>query len=332
VEASDEGCTGVAVGGAGLVSTPVIPGDCYVIRVGGFAGGRGSGSVTIDCGGAVVTPPPVGSDPTGLKKPRFISFLIPPSGGETSLRVRLVSLHHVLPLYSGGPSIPFTLFEGQSLYAGAPAQYVESVSSGTPFMASQLDCQPHYRNWNTISTGGFCIGGTSPGSSCTIGQPCAGDGVCGALLHVSGEAIVPSSIYEVQNLALSCAGGESTCTAVSAALTIGTTRWGDVIDPFNPPSVTTQPDTGDFSALVNKFKSALGAPIKARGLLAGNTRGRIDIVPDLGFTHISLCVDAFKGLPYPYKPGKCTGNATKACGTDTDCVNQGTTGPCILCP
>ena len=101
----------------------------------------------------------------------------------------------------------------------------------------------------------------------------------------------------------------------------------------NPPSPTTQPDATDISALVNKFKSALGAPIKVRALLAGtNQRGTIDPTPDLSFSHISLCVDAFKGLPYPYKPGKCTGNATKACATETDCTAQSTTGTCVLCP
>jgi len=243
------------------------------------------------------------ADPTG--KTRFISFTIP-EAQQTALRVTLTSLHHVNPPYTGGASTPFTLFEGLSMYVGPPVQYVESASSGTPLYASQLQCTPHYQNWSTIG-----------------------------LLHVTGEAIVPSSSYEVQSLAASCAGIESSCAAVSPAININTTRWGDVETPYTPPVTDPQPDTSDISALVNKFKSALGAPIKARALLAGsNNRGTVEIAPDLSFTHISLCVDAFKGLPYPYKPGKCTGDATKACVTDSDCTNapNPTLGPCILCP
>jgi len=255
-------------------------------------------------------PPSLLGDTGNPVNTRFISFLLPAGwGAETAVRVTLTSLHHVSPPYTGGASVPFTLFEGQSLYAGTPIQYVESASSGTPLYASQLQCAPHYRDWSTIT-----------------------------LLHVTGEAIVPSSTYQVENLAASCAGNESSCTAVSAALQISTTRWGDVETPYNPPATDPQPDTSDISALVNKFKSALGAPIKARALLAGGnargTMGPAEISPDMSFTHISLCVDAFKGLPYPYKPGKCAGDATKACITEADCTNapNPTTGPCILCP
>jgi len=49
--------------------------------------------------------------------------------GETALRVKLLALHHVDPVYTGGASVPFILFEGQSMYVGPPLQYVESVSS-----------------------------------------------------------------------------------------------------------------------------------------------------------------------------------------------------------
>ena len=49
---------------------------------------------------------------------------------------------------------------------------------------------------------------------------------------------------------------------------VQTAHWADVETPYQPPSVG-QPDLGDVSALVNKFRSAPGAPIKARALLAG---------------------------------------------------------------
>jgi len=242
--------------------------------------------------------------PSEPDKTRFISFSVSITR-EVAIRVKLTSLHHVEPPYTGGASVPFTALEGQVRWVGPPMQYVESVSSGVQFHASQLQCAPYYQDWSTV-----------------------------ALLHVTGAEIVPSSIYDVEVLAALCQGNEPNCTAVSSPLQIKTTRWGDVETPYNPPVSDTQPDTSDISALVNKFKSALGAPIKARALLAGDSSGAIDISPDFNFTHISLCADAFKGLPYPYKPGKCTGDAAKACISDSDCSNapNPTTGPCILCP
>ncbi len=220
-------------------------------------------------------------DPTGMTKSRFISFVVatPLPGGqyESALRVRLVSLHHVVPPYTGGATIPFTAFEGQVRWVGPPELCIESASSGTPFFASKLACVPYYQDWTTVG-----------------------------LLHVSDSAIVPSSVYDVENVSVVCLGHEPSCEAVSAPLRIETTRWGDVEEPLNPPSATTQPDFGDIGSLVNKFKSALGAPIKARALLAGiDEYGIINPHPDLGFTHISACVDAFKGIPYPYTMAAC---------------------------
>ena len=228
------------------------------------------------------TPPTVPlPDPSNPDKCRFISFSIPiaatAAAGETALRVKLVSLHHVDPPYTGGASVPFTAFEGQVRWVGPPTRYVESESSGVPFYASPLQCAPYYQDWSTIG-----------------------------LLHVTGSAIVPSSTYDVENLAGSCAGNEASCAAVSAPLQINTTRWGDIVEPYNPTDPSSQPNFADIGALVNKFKSALGAPIKARALLASvDINGVIDITPDVGFTHISACVDAFKGLPYPYTIASC---------------------------
>jgi len=227
-------------------------------------------------------PSQVMPDPSGLDKTRFISFVLPAVPGETAIRVRLNSLHHVVPPYTGGPSIPFTSFEGQSRWVGPPTQYVESGASGIPFYASRLQCTAHYQDWSTVG-----------------------------LLHVTGSAITPSSQYDVENLAASCLGVEASCTAVSAPLSIVTTRWGDVRSPYNPPDPSVQPDISDVSSLVDKFRNAAGAPIKARGLLSGapgNAFGEIThevLSVDFGFSHISACVDAYRGAPYPYAVQAC---------------------------
>ena len=223
-------------------------------------------------------------DPTGIDKTRFISFSVVPvsvsGASEMALRVRLVSLHHVSPPYDGGASIPFTAFEGEVRWVGPPAQYVESTSNPTSFYASNLQCDPHYQNWTGLG-----------------------------LLHVTGSAIVPSSTYQVESLASVCAGTEASCTAVSAPLTIRTTRWGDVAESYNPPATTAQPDIADVAAMVAKFRSVPNAPIKVRVLIAGNdTNGNFDtatVTNDFNFTHIAACVDAFRGNPYPFTIQSC---------------------------
>jgi len=171
------------------------------------------------------------TDPTGVVKSRFVSFSMAPAavaGGaeENAIRVNMVSLHHVEPPYSGGPSIPFTAFEGQFRYVGPPAVYLESTSSGIRFVASQLQCDPYYRDWTAFNSCSL-----TP-TICTTDTDCPMGGTCtvpvDALLHVSGSAVTPSSVYTVEVLGSSCMGAEDSCGDVSDPLEISTSRWGDV--------------------------------------------------------------------------------------------------------
>ncbi|MDO8631011.1 MAG: hypothetical protein Q7R41_11010, partial [Phycisphaerales bacterium] len=244
-------------------------------------------------------PAAVASDPGGLSKSRMVSF-VPPSlsiagpGSPTALRVQLMSLHNVDPPYTNGSNlpIPFTLFQGQSQYVGEPQSYTESNSDTTTFMASKLQCTPYYQDWSTIP-----------------------------LLHVTGEAILPNSSYDVENLAVSCMNIEDTCTAVSAPLTILTGGSGNVV--LSPPATDTWSKVGNFSdisALVAKYQSNPGAAIKARSKIGTtNKRGLISMAPPVGFTDIPVAVDAYRGKPYPYKPGKCSLAPATECKDDTEC-------------
>lgn len=221
------------------------------------------------------------ADSSGLSKTRFISFSVPGDiTAPAALRVTLVSLHHVEPPYTGGASVPFTSFEGQVRWVGPPAEYVESTATGTPFFVSSLQCTPHYQDWSTVG-----------------------------LLHVTGSAITPSSVYEVEYVNQSCMGNEAGCTEVSAPLEIVTTRWGDVDVPYNPPDATAQPNFADVTAMVSKFRNIPGAPIKARVLIVGNdANGNIHpdaLSSDFSFSHIAACVDAFRGSPYPFTIQSC---------------------------
>ncbi len=211
---------------------------------------------------------------------RFLSFKPGLFPEQKAIRVRLVSLHHVNPPYTGGPSVPFASFEGQYRWVGPPTQYVESTGTNVPLYASSLQCTPHYQDWSSLG-----------------------------YLHVTGSAIVPSSQYDLQFVPASCVGNEDACADISSPLSLATTRWGDIELEFNPPAGSAQPDFGDVAAMVNKFKSAPGAPIKARALLAGDDAfGNISpstLGLDLSFSHISACVDSFRGKPYPFSIQSC---------------------------
>jgi hypothetical protein len=209
---------------------------------------------------------PVQAELDPLTKSRAISFAPANAERQTAIRVTLSSLHHPDPPYTGGPAVDYSAFEGQVRWVGPPVEYMESQSDLTPFFAATLQCTPYYTDWSTVG-----------------------------LLHVIGAEIIPSSVYELQSVPEECSIAVE--LNYSTALTVVTGRWGDIEAPYSPPAASQQPDLDDVSSLVNKFKGALGAPIKVRTLLADQTP---DPAPDVDFEHIAACVDAFKGVPYPY--------------------------------
>ncbi len=233
------------------------------------------GSISRDCNADLVPDECQLAAPSAeaapIAKSRFISLVPTDGSSPTAIRVILTSLNDPQPPYSGGPSPDFSAFEGQVRWVGPPVEYIESQANPTVFLAATLQCQPYYSDWSTVG-----------------------------LLHVTGDAVVPSSIYDIQAVPAGCNTSDE--ANYSAALRVNTSRWGDVETPFNPPSASTQPDIADVAAMVNKFKSVSGAPIKARVLLTGPVP---NAGPDIGFDQIASCVDAFKGGGYPHPIATC---------------------------
>ncbi len=160
---------------------------------------------------------------------------------------------------------PFESFEGQSRWVGPPQDRPDTLS--TTFKAATLQCDPFYSDWSDVG-----------------------------VLAVFDDAIVPGGTYELRAISDSCDPQQQ--ASYSPPLDVITVlRWGDVITPFSPPSPTVQPDFGDVSALVDKFRNAPNAPTMARADLYPS-------LPDqsLNFSDISMVVDAFRGLAYPF-PG-----------------------------
>ncbi len=164
---------------------------------------------------------------------------------------------------------PFEAFEGTFRWVGPPQELPDTVlgQNGPKFKGSRLQCDPFYMDWSAVN-----------------------------LLSVFDEAVVPGATYQFQAIHTQCdtAVSESYSPTISVQ-TIA--RWGDIAPPFNPPSSSVQPDFLDIAANLGKFRNQEGSFSMAR----------CDINPALpdqriGFSDISILVDAFKGLPYPF-PG-----------------------------
>ncbi len=304
-------------GGPSLVTFSATAGRCYLIRIAGWNGARGHGTLQISYDTACDPTPPAPTAASGeVDKNRALSVAMPTisgPGAATALRVRLIELQEPVP--PNAPQFPppdFSGFEsgpgctdpaGCIRWVGPPATYLEAqdLPDRGGFRAALLQCAPHYRNWSNEDP-----------------------------LHIIGAEVVPSSTYEAEHVSNICMGNEDTCPYVSAPLTLRTGRFGDVVAPFQPPSGTPQPEGVDVAALVNKFKSLPGAPSKPVAQLQPNL---VDLNADRDALDIATTVDAFKGFAYPYS-GPCPCPSPVACSaipcdSNGDCSSV--IGPGALC-
>jgi hypothetical protein len=196
-----------------------------------------------------------------MPKNRYISFR--PGEGDQSraFRVTLVDLPD-----------PFSGFNGEHRWVDAPREVsdVAAVSDETPptFWGAYLRCDPVYVDWSDVD-----------------------------VLYVYDPAIVPGGEYAVQAISEGCdTATEHWYSSSVTMLTAG--KWGDLVGDCAVTPCTAPDGVVDFvdlGALVDKFKSAPGAVIKARA----------DVAPDLpnavvDFVDISHAVAAFRGDPYPF--------------------------------
>jgi hypothetical protein len=189
-------------------------------------------------------------------------------------------------------------------WVGPPGTFLESKDSPAlgSFRAARLQCTPHYRNWSAEG-----------------------------LVYVVGAEVVPSSTYDIEQVAESCQGLEEACTAVSGRLTVNTARAGDLVANFNPPHPSTQPDANDVAASVNKFKNLVGAPKKYIAQVQPNFP---DLNADMSALDIATVVDGVKGFRYPFS-GPCVCPSTvpcnvTACATASACTTPHGAGATCL--
>jgi glucose/arabinose dehydrogenase len=226
-----------------------------------------------------ITQPPAapGAEVGGVDKPRFVSLTLPALGGqEAAIRVQLASLHHPTSPPPGTPT--FSAFEGQFRYVNAfrdaKNQPVftcpDSANFGTTYKCARLGCEPEFHDWDAA--------------------------LGGAVLHLTGDSVVPSSIYHAVVLASSCAGQAATCAAASDELIVRTGRWGDPVGPGNGPPDNIA-NVLDIGAVVDKVKDLATAFYEPRmwmkDRMPNPVASAVNVI-DIGFT-----VDAVKNFAYP---------------------------------
>jgi len=211
------------------------------------------------------------AEPNGVLKSRYISFIPVNAGCNTAIRVKLVSLYHPAPTMIFRPDI--SAFEGEVRWVGPPVTYPEgSELSWYTFNGAELQCEPFFTNWSSVG-----------------------------LLHVFGSAIVPDSIYEIEMVDAGCPDlNDPSC--YTDLLEVRTGRWGDIIEPFNPPSNTAQPSIMDVLSIVDKWLGFLN-PIKASAQLQAN-------IPNpwlrVNMADVNRVVDAWLGRLYHFTgPESC---------------------------
>lgn len=160
---------------------------------------------------------------------------------------------------------PFESFEGLQMWVDRPDTIVDTEVPLTTFKRSRLSCDPVYRDWGAEGT-----------------------------IMISDHEIIPGGVYDIQQVSEGCDIGDE--LSFSTALSVATSgRWGDLIGgtPTDPPDDDT--NFIDISGVVDKFRNAPNSPgLPLSDLSPSQTDGRID------FTDISMCVDAFRGLSYPF--------------------------------
>ena len=263
--------TSSGVSGSESVAASVTAGT-YIVRVTKARGWGGSYSLDIDevrtgcerpVAATLVANAAVGS------KNRYLSFVPGNAGRSSALRVTLTSLHHPdPPNNTANPSPDFSWLEGTTMWVGPPGEFRYTEFPLTTFHAAKLTCTPHYMDWSTIGS-----------------------------LHVYGAEIVPSSVYEVQVIEEGC--DPALPGDYSPALTLRTSRWGDVVEPFqeSSPADSTQPDIGDVTAV-------LDAVLLVPSHMPKTVTQLRPTVPDpslrVNVLDVSSAVDAFEGEAYPY--------------------------------
>jgi hypothetical protein len=224
----------------------------------------------------VAPPEPVGSD-SSFQRAIGVTLGSSSAGTNTAYRVTLVTMYDPDdPQPLNQPD--FSIREGEIRYLNLlrdnngdiVTDCVDSPAFGTTYPCATVACTPEFVDWGALF----------------------GD----ATVYLSGNAIIPDSIYTIAHLAPSCVGNEANCPEVSSETTITTARWGDS-EPNGSVNVI------DIVNVVGAVEQVFGA------LPEYHVYHRVvDPTPQssgVNVTCIVLHIDALKLVPYLIAVNSC---------------------------
>lgn len=215
--------------------------------------------------------------PCYVPKSRYLSFAAPaPPCGSTQTALRVT--FGPLPGPSNCPGIPdFSRFNGSAMWVGAEHLFGEYMDQPTGVF--ELQSTPRFRDWRSVT---------------------------GGIVHVSDCNIVPCGSYTIQ--AVTKDGfplGEFSAPMVLTTRSV----WGDVVGPDGIP-FDDLVNALDVVGAVDRFRNVQGSPQKSWCDLA-TSRPWQGAFADIDALDVTMILDAFRGLGYPYSgpsaPGLCTG-------------------------
>jgi hypothetical protein len=218
------------------------------------------------------------AEPSGVTKNRFISFVPGNSGNEVAIAVNMGSLHH--PTMPANPP-NLTMHEEEIRFVnairdgGGNPVYTcpDSGGFGTSFKCAKLGCSPEYRDW------AYEIGGGS------------------VVLHVTGEGIAPSSVYNVHMIHDDCKTDGENWAEFSTGILAETALWGDVDDTATVTAL-------DVSKVVDKAADVLNALPEYRTMLQHDIP--LPYTLPVNALDLAHAVNANNGKPYPFAgPSSC---------------------------
>jgi len=254
-------------------NTNGVPDECDIAS--GFSLDANGDGIPDECCDRSSAPLP---EIDSFRKNRYITMVPPASEVPYALRVRLVSPEG------------FPAYANAVRWVGAPAERPDEYSDepGATFTTARLTCDPHFREWSTVTE-----------------------------LHVYGGDIVPGSVYHMQTMSILCADDLENENNYSEPLEVTTLPWGDIVEPwFDNIEGVPQPDFKDISSVVAKFQALPTSITKARAQLQPNC-----VLPwrPIDFKDIAAAVSGFVGWPYGFF-GPC------GCPSDVICAATACTG------
>ncbi len=235
-----------------------------------------------------------GGAPVALRTMRMIGVDASSAVAGTRQAIRVTA---------SGLAPPFDVWNGQSMYAGAPGEYSELPGRGfdspgalaqeATFLSATLQCTPVFMDWSTLGN---------------------------EVVWLRGEFIVPSTVqpggglaaaseYDVQFADELC--GVANEGDFGPPMRITSAAWGDIgtLSAGEARAVGDSVGVEEFVFVLQKFSGLGGAagsgglPIKARVDMLGVAGGPTPVLDGtITVSETSSIVDAFGGNNYPFTP------------------------------